>query len=70
MFSNEYMTNMWIDSIQNAKRTWVNTWVKDEAMSEPLHAFIKTQTEFTKEAMKQTNAFANAAGEAMAKAMK
>lgn len=67
---NEYMTNMWIDTIQNAKKTWVDTWVKDETMSKPLHAFIKIQTEFTKEAMKHANAYANAAGEAMAKVMK
>ena len=70
MFSTDYLTNVWIDAIQNAKTTWVNTWVKDEAMSEPLHAFIKTQTEFTKEAMKQTTTLANAAGEAMAKVIK
>lgn len=67
---NEYMTNMWIDMIQNAKKTWVDTWVKDEAMSKPLHNFIKAQTEFTKEAMKQTDAFANAVGVAMARVVK
>jgi hypothetical protein len=64
---NEYMTNMWIDMIQNAKKAWVDTWVKDESMSKPLNEFIKVQTEFTKDAMKHTNAFANAAGAAMAK---
>ena len=64
---NEYMTNMWIDMIQNAKKAWVDTWVKDESMSKPLNDFIKVQTEFTKDAMKHTNAFANAAGAAMAK---
>ena len=68
--NNEYMTNMFIDMIQNAKKTFVDTWIKDEAMSVPMHAFIKAQTEFTKEAMKQTNLVANAAGEAMAKAVK
>ena len=67
---NEYMTNMWIDAIQNAKKTWIDTWVKDESMSKPLNEFIKVQTEFTKEAVKQTNAFANAAGAAIAKVMK
>lgn len=61
---------MWIDTIQNAKKTWVDTWIKDESMSVPLYEFIKIQTEFSKEAMKQTSAFANAAGEAMAKVMK
>ena len=68
--TNDYITNMLIDTIQNAKKTFVDTWIKDEAMSAPMHAFIKVQTEFTKEAMKQTNLVANAAGEAMAKAMK
>ena len=64
---NEYMTNMWIDMVQNAKKAWVDTWVKDESMCKPLNDFIKVQTEFTKDAMKHTNAFANAAGAAMAK---
>lgn len=67
---NEYMTNMWIDAIQNAKKTWVDTWVKDETMNKPLHGFIEAQTEFTKTAAKQTNEFANATGEMMAKVMK
>jgi len=66
----DYINNFWIDTIQNAKKTWVDTWIKDESMSEPLYEFIKIQTEFSKEAMKQTSAFANAAGEAMAKVMK
>jgi len=61
---------MFIDTIQNAKKTWVDTWVKDEAISKPLNDFIKTQTEYTKDVMKQTNAFANAVGEAMAKVTK
>lgn len=65
--NNEYMTNMFIDTIQNAKKTFVDTWIKDQALATPMHAFIKAQTEFTKEAMKQTNLVANAAGEAMAK---
>jgi|GEM_PF-1521114 hypothetical protein len=68
--NNDYMTNMFIDTIQNAKKTWVDTWVKDEAISKPLNDFIKTQTEYTKDVMKQTNAFANAVGEAMAKVTK
>ena len=70
MFSTDYLTNVWIDAIQNAKTTWVNTWIKDEAMSKPLHDFIKVQTEFTKESIKHTNTFSNAAGEMFAKVMK
>lgn len=67
---NEYMTNMWIDTIQNAKKAFVNTWIKDEAISKPLHTFIEAQTDFTKVAMKSVNEYANAAGETMAKVMK
>lgn len=70
MFSTDYLSNVWIDAVQNAKTTWVNTWVKDEAMSAPLHEFIKLQTEFTKETMKHTTAFSNAAGSAMANMVK
>jgi hypothetical protein len=67
---NEYMTNLWIDTIQNAKKTFVDTWVKDEKISKPIHDFIAAQTDFTKVAMRSINAYANAAGEAMAKVMK
>ena len=67
---NEYMTNMWIDAIQNAKKSWVDTWFKDETMNKPLHAFIEAQTSFSKTAMKHTNEFANSAGEAIAKVIK
>jgi len=70
MFSNEYMTNMWIDTIQNAKRTWVNTWVKDETVSKPMLEFIDTQTTFTKEAVQQVSTLANATGDLFAKAVK
>jgi hypothetical protein len=68
--NNDYMTNMFIDTIQNAKKTFVDTWFKDEAMSKPLNDFIKSQTEFTKLAAKSTTDFANAIGEAMAKVAK
>lgn len=70
MFSTEYVTNIWIDTIQNAKKTWVDTWVKDEAMSKPLYEFISAQTTFTKTLIKTTNEFANIAGEALAKGVK
>jgi len=67
---NEYMTNMWIDMIQSAKKTWIDTWVKDETMSKPMHAFVAAQTEFTKEAMKQSLLIANSAGEMFTKVTK
>jgi hypothetical protein len=67
---NDYMNDMMIDTIQNAKKAWVSTWIKDEALSKPLNDFIKSQTEFTKLATKSVNEFQNAAGEAMSKVMK
>lgn len=67
---NEYMSNMWIDAIQNAKRGWVSTWVKDETLSKPLNEFIDTQTAFTKASLKQINEFSNATGEMLAKVVK
>jgi hypothetical protein len=67
---NDYMNDMMIDTIQNAKKVWVSTWIKDEALSKPLNDFIKSQTEFTKLATKSVNEFQNAAGEAMSKVMK
>lgn len=67
---NPYATNMWIDAIQGAKRTFVDVWVKDQTIAKPLHDFITVQTSFTKEAVMHTNTWANAVGDAMAKVMK
>jgi hypothetical protein len=67
---NEYMTNAMIDMIQGAKKTFVDTWFKDEAMNKPLNAFIEHQRAFTKEAFKATTEFANAVGESLAKVKK
>jgi hypothetical protein len=67
---NDYMVNMWIDAIQNAKASFVNTWVKTEEINKPINEFIKLQTEFTKIAFEATDKFANVAGEAIAKAVK
>lgn len=67
---NSYMTNMWIDAIQNAKRSWVTTWVKDESLSKPMNAFIDSQTTFTKDTFEQLNTLSNATGEMLAKVVK
>lgn len=67
---NSYMTNMWIDAIQNAKRGWVKTWIKDESLSKPMNAFIDAQTTFTKDTFEQFNTLSNATGEMLAKVVK
>jgi len=66
----DYINNFWIDTIQNAKKTVVDTWIKDDTMNKPLNEFITAQTEFTKTAFKSFSTFTNAYGEAMAKVMK
>jgi hypothetical protein len=48
----------------------VDTLVKDEKLSAPLHAFIEAQTAFTKTAVKSMSEFANASGETFAKVVK
>ena len=60
---NDYMVNMWIDAIQNAKASFVNTWVKTEEINKPINEFIKLQTEYTKKLYKVSNEIANASGE-------
>ena len=44
MFTPDYF----IDSVQNAKRYVVNTFVQDESIKKGLHAYIDAQTTFVK----------------------
>ncbi|MBT4995441.1 MAG: hypothetical protein HOM88_03115 [Hellea sp.] len=67
---NDFTTNYWIDHVQSTKKTMVDTLVKDEKLSAPLHAFIEAQTAFTKTAVKSMSEFANASGETFAKVVK
>lgn len=67
---NDFTTNYWIDHVQSTKKTMVDTLVKDEKLSAPLHAFIEAQTAFSKVAMKSMADFMNASGETAAKVMK
>jgi len=45
---NDFTTNYFIDHVQSTKKTMVDTLVKDEKLSAPLHAFIEAQTAFFK----------------------
>ena len=67
---NEYMTNMFIDSVQNAKKTFVDTWFKTDELSKPLNEFVDAQTTFTKQVVKNVNEFGNAYGKAAASMLK
>lgn len=67
---NTYITNMFIDAVQNAKREWINTFVKTEEFAKPLTAFVDAQTAYTKELAKTATDFNNAVGDAIAKTVK
>ena len=41
-----------IDAVQNSKKTFVTTFVKNEKMAEALNGFVNEQTEYTKKAVK------------------
>jgi phage regulator Rha-like protein len=43
-----------IKSIQDAKRTFVNTFVFNDTVKQSLHAYIDTQEQYTKELTKNT----------------
>ena len=67
---NDFTTNYFIDHVQSTKKTMVDTLVKYEKLSAPLHAFIEAQTVFSKVAIKSMTEFMNASGETAAKVMK
>lgn len=57
--------NMAIDAIQNAKKTWVNTFIKNEEVSAPLLQFVESQTLFTKQIAKSWWDVSGAASESL-----
>lgn len=48
MFTAEAM----IDTIQGAKKTWVNTFVTNEQVATALNEFVDAQADYTKKAVK------------------
>jgi hypothetical protein len=44
-----YFANMAIDAIQSGKTTWLNMFVKEEQVRQPLQKFVDAQTTFTKQ---------------------
>ena len=53
-----------IDTVQNGKKQFVNTFVPNETMKEAFNSFVDAQTEYTKAALKaNTEAAASVAKE-------
>ena len=64
--------NMAIDAIQNGKKSWVDAFIKEKSVAQPLHDFVESQTKFTKQVAKTyweaSGAFADAVVTKMFKA--
>lgn len=54
-----------IDAVQNSKKTFVETFVKNEGISKSLNQFIDAQTEYTKSALDTSMAAATNLGMVM-----
>jgi hypothetical protein len=60
-----FYADMAIDAIQNAKKSWVNMFVKDEQFAKPLNSFVDSQTTFTKQIAKSAAEMGDATGNAL-----
>ena len=59
-----------IDTIQNAKKQFVTTFVTDKELQKPLFAFVESQTDFIKQIVKTSEALTNQTKDAFTKALK
>ena len=44
-----FYTDMAIDAVQNAKKTWLNNVVQNDEIKNPLVKFVDAQTAYTKQ---------------------
>jgi hypothetical protein len=56
-----FAVNTFIDTVQGAKKQFVNTFVTDKEMQKPLHAFVDTQTAFVKQIVETNRALVDQA---------
>jgi len=56
-----FAVDSFIDTVQGAKKYFVNTFVTDKEIQKPLNAFVDTQTEFVKQIVKTNQALAEQA---------
>ena len=54
-----FAVDTFIDTVQGAKKYFVNTFVTDKEIQKPLNAFVDTQTEFVKQIVKTNQALAD-----------
>jgi hypothetical protein len=65
-----FALDTFIDTIQNAKKQIVTTFVTDKAIQQPLFAFVDSQTDFVKQVVKTSEELANQTKDAFTKALK
>lgn len=53
-----------IDAVQDAKATFVKTFIKDEKLATPLQSFVESQRAFAKQAAKTSHDFMTASYDA------
>lgn len=64
IFTPLYFANYFVDQVQNAKNTVVDTFVFDEKLRAPLKSFVEAQRTFTKEANRSVLEFVEQAATA------
>lgn len=47
--TNLYYANLFVDSVQDAKKQFLSTFVYDEKVRKPLESFVEAQRAYTKE---------------------
>ena len=65
-----FALNTFIDTIQNAKKQFVTTFVTDKELQKPLFAFVESQTDFIKQIVKKSEELANQTKDAFTKNLK
>jgi len=54
-----FAVDSFIDTVQGAKKYFVNTFVTDKDIQKPLNAFVDAQTDFVKQVVKTNQALAD-----------
>ena len=64
-----FTADAFIDTVQTGKKTWVNTFVTNEATKDAMISFIDSQADYTKKAIKATTDAAATVASETVKAM-
>jgi len=54
-----FAVDTFIDTVQGAKKYFVNTYITDKEIQKPLNAFVDTQTAFVKQIVKTNQELSN-----------